>query len=140
RDPVHSYRYKSNFSVRLVVNGGESSDAVERVVAPRHPLTASFIVDDDSLCHGGKVRFTNTSVYTSPAQFYWDFGDGFTDTLPDTEHVYSDTGVFRAMLVVHDFVRCSDTFYHTIVVDPRPYIGYTISDSVLCEGSRIDFE
>ncbi|WP_147452769.1 PKD domain-containing protein, partial [Corallococcus praedator] len=92
---------------------------------------------------GQIINFTNTSVTTTingiPPQYFWDFGDGITSTFQSTPHIYTNPGIYSARLVVQDFVPCFDTFYKTIVIDTLPFVSFTISDSLLCEGQRIDF-
>ncbi len=141
-NPLKIYPNQNAYNVKLVVENETCIDSVTKVVDTQHPLAASFSPDMDSVCEGAMISFTNTSTYTTiegPASFFWDFGDGTTDTLENTTHVYTAPGEYEVMMVVTDFVPCSDTSYHTIVIDPYPVVDFTTSDSVLCEGQFIEF-
>lgn len=44
------------------------------------------------------VDFVDSSFFASA--YYWDFGDGSTDTIQTPEHTYADTGMYLVCLVV----------------------------------------
>jgi gliding motility-associated-like protein len=141
-NPIHIYTQQGTYNVKLVVSNGNCFDSTIQLVDTRHPLDAAFTVDDDSVCQGAMVSFTNTSTYTTiegPATFNWYFGDGGTATGVNTTHVFDRTGVYNVMMTVTDFVPCSDTSYHIVVVDSMPFVRFTVSDSVICEGKAITF-
>jgi subtilisin-like proprotein convertase family protein len=50
------------------------------------------------LASGNQVSFTNTTPVSSG--FYWDFGDGTSDTVANPVHVYTTTGSYTAKLVI----------------------------------------
>jgi len=58
------------------------------------------------------------------AEYFWDFGDGQTDskTLPTVTHIYvnvqSDSKVFTGILTVSDDLGAEDTAVKNITVDP----------------------
>lgn len=59
-----------------------------------------------------------TSVLTRVRTVRWYFGDGATSTLPNPTHIYTDTGIFRVMLIGTDSASCNivDTAYLSVVV------------------------
>ncbi len=61
------------------------------------PPVASFAQSTTSTCTGG-VQFTDNSEYT-PDTWFWDFGDGTTDTVQNPEHQYTSDGVFLPILI-----------------------------------------
>ena len=141
-NPVHIYASQNTYNVKLVAENETCIDSVTKIVDTQHPLVADFTPDKDSVCQGSLISFTNTSTYTQmggPASFFWDFGDGASDTLLNATHIYDVPGVYTVMLVVRDFVPCADTAYRTIVVDSIPTINFFVSDSVLCEGQGVEF-
>jgi hypothetical protein len=72
------------------VSGCQSSDQILVNVSP-NPLS-SFIFEVSNL----EVAFTNHS--TDAASYYWEFGDGFTDTVANPVHVYASAGVYSVSL------------------------------------------
>jgi gliding motility-associated-like protein len=101
-------------------------------------------MDKDSICQGGQISFTNTSVTTvqngiNPS-YYWSYSDGLSDVTKNTVHTFTLPGIYKIMLAVKDFVPCYDTTYHLIEVDSFPYMNFILSDSVFCEGKGIVFD
>lgn len=69
----------------------------------RGPLTADFSAEPESgfvpLC----VEFRDLSD-GNPTSWFWDFGDGSTDTVQDTTHTYNDTGYYDVTLIASNDV------------------------------------
>lgn len=59
------------------------------------------------------VFFTNLSVHAE--QYWWDFGNGDTDTTTHPEYVYPESGVFEVQLIASSACK-SDTVIHIIEV------------------------
>lgn len=143
KSPTHIYNSQGIFTVQLIANSLTCKDTIEQQVDLVHPLIASFTVDDDSVCQGQTVSFTNTSTTTTrlgiDPTWYWEFGDGGSSTMQNPTHTYTRPGVYNVMMVVKDFVPCFDTAWHTVVVDSIPYVKFTVSDSSVCDGNAITF-
>jgi gliding motility-associated-like protein len=142
KNPKHIYSSQGVYNVRLIISNGICKDTVINTINTQHPLIASFEPDDDSVCVGTPVLFTNTSTFSTiggSVRFYWSLGDGSFDTTLSPSHTYTSAGTYTVALVVKDFVPCLDTAYHTIVVDTLPYLNFTLSDSILCEGEGVIF-
>lgn len=141
--PVHIYSSQNAFNVQLIAANETCADTTIKVINTQHPLSAGFTPDNDTICQGTLVTFTNTSTYlqqAGPAKFVWDFGDGTTDTSLNATHVFATPGVYNVMFVVTDFIACSDTAYWTIVVDSLPVMTFKVSDSSICEGRGVQFQ
>ena len=141
--PTHIYTTQGVYQVKLVSRSNTCRDSVTKTVDVLHPLSASFTVDKDSVCQQGAVSFTNTSVTTTrngiSPKWLWIYGDGGTDTAQSPTHNFVKQGVYIVKLIVKDFVPCTDTAYHVIVVDSIPFVRFTISDSSICQGQAIHF-
>ena len=51
---------------------------------------SNFTAVPVSVCQGQPVTFTNTSTTnggTAITDYAWDFGDGFSDSIPNTTHI-----------------------------------------------------
>ncbi len=91
----------SNFS------GCTGYDSVLVVVNPTPAAGFSYTPN------GLMITFTDTS--SGGTAWYWDFGDGTTDTLQNPVHLFPGNGSYTVSLTVTDG-DCSDTFTQTIVV------------------------
>jgi gliding motility-associated-like protein len=84
----------------------------------RSGLQASVngVPNDTIGCIPLRVDFSDT--LKKGKQYYWYFGDGTGDTTttPNSSHVYTNTGLYRVMLVTIDSATCniSDTSYRFI--------------------------
>lgn len=84
-------------------------------------------------------NFTNTSTFTDI--FFWDFGDGTSDTISDPTHFYTSPGTYTVMLVAIDTTACgkNDTVYHNVFV-PEPLVLSQPLDDTLCEGNSMSVD
>lgn len=96
------------YFVAVTQNGCTRRDTI--VVTFIAPPAASF-----SMVHvsGNEYSFTNTSV--GGTSVLWDFGDGFTSTVNNPNHIYLSNGSFTVMLIVTNACS-SDTATQQIVV------------------------
>ena len=61
-------------------------------------VTSEFIANPSSSCSAPfTVMFTNQSA--NGGSFYWDFGDGFTDTTTNPTHTYNNYGNYTVKLI-----------------------------------------
>jgi len=137
KDPAHVYSAQGVYSVRLTADNGLCRDSIRKNVDTRHPLIAAFNVDYDTACIGQVLNFKDTSVFaagTANPTYYWDFGDNTTGTGSAPIHAYTQSGSYRVMMVITDFVPCNDTVYKNIYVNVTPTTTFTSNISTLCEG------
>lgn len=136
----HVYPTQGQYNVKLVTKKNNCADSATVTIDTRHPLSIGIGSDKDTVCAGGSVQFKNTDAGTTPLTYYWDFGDGTpVDNTPQPAHVFSAAGVYTVTHVITDQVPCSDTAKMTIVVQPGPTATFTASDSVICQGTSINF-
>ena len=63
-----------------------------------------------------QITFTNNSIFANT--WYWDYGDGFSNTVDYSPlHTYFENGTYQVSLVVMNDI-CSDTIQHTLTIDP----------------------
>jgi PKD repeat protein len=93
-------------------------------------------------CVTDSVRFRDTTVYlagTYSYKWYWNFGDGKTDSVRYPVHKYTTPGTYTVKFAMISNVGCfSDTAIKTITVTNVPTVGFTHSTPV-CVGSSISF-
>ncbi|MCH8903219.1 MAG: PKD domain-containing protein [Bacteroidetes bacterium] len=103
-------------------------------------LEANFETSDSVFCFYDSIFITNTSTsYFKPKGWYWDFGDGVTDTLENPVHYLDSAGSYNIVLVLYSPVGCTDTFTQLIDVYERPKVTYIISDKEDCAPFTVDF-
>lgn len=138
-NPVHFYPTQDIYTVRLIAKNYLCTDSVFKIVDTRHPLMAAFTPDNDTVCQNTVVSFTGTStVSVGPATFFWNFADGNTSTLANPLHQYTVPGTYQVMLAVRDGIPCTDTVYHTIVVDSIPELTFFLDNHNICTGQSIN--
>jgi gliding motility-associated-like protein len=105
-----------------VIGCSDSTTNVQTIIIS-NPV-AAFTASDTIVC---PASFTNTS--TGPGlRYFWDFGDGTTDTIADPVHNYVTEGNYPVQLIITDQYGCRDTVAQIIHVAP-PHAGFTVSDT-----------
>lgn len=93
---------------------------------------ANFTATPLSVCQGQPVTFTNTSSNNGgPAitQYSWDFGDGFSDQIPNPVHTYNTPGTYSVTLTVTNANGQADFELKTayIIVKPAPTASFSVN-------------
>jgi gliding motility-associated-like protein len=131
--PTHVFDAVGNYTVSLTVEApGGCSDEVHTIqVNVTDVAVAEFGSTPDFPV---QLSFPNTLVQfedQSPnaAEWYWDFGDGFTSTETDPNHTYSAEGEYFVTLMIHTANGCMGEVTHGpfIVVTPELFIPNVFS-------------
>ena len=94
--------------------------------------TANFSASPLIVCQGETVTFTNTSTTnggTAITNFAWDFGDGFSDSIPNATHIYNTPGTFSVTLTVTNANGQADFELKPsyILVKPAPTVSFNVN-------------
>jgi gliding motility-associated-like protein len=100
------------YTVTLTDALGCSRTATGVVGAPPG-VTAGFTASPTQGNFPLTVFFTNTS--SGASGYWWDFGDGSTDTAANPIHVYDAKGNYTVMLIVVNQWGCRDTFIYKFI-------------------------
>jgi gliding motility-associated-like protein len=142
-NPAHVYANQGTYLVTLVGNNAHCSDSATKPITISHPLIAAFTPSADTICVGSTVAFTNTStantINNTDPSYFWDFGDGSSSVAQHPSHQFNTPGVYNVMMVVQNFVPCTDTAYKLVYVDSVPSLSFNRSDTAICMGDHIDF-
>jgi PKD repeat protein len=119
---MHINKNLSLFFVFLVIN---------KIVFSQLP-TANFTATPLSVCQGQPVTFTNSSSTNGGAaitQYSWDFGDGYSDSIPNTTHIYNTPGTYSVTLTVTNANGQADFELKPsyIVVKPAPTASFSVN-------------
>ncbi|MEO1449285.1 MAG: PKD domain-containing protein, partial [Bacteroidota bacterium] len=109
----------------------QAPESVEIFPAP----TAMFTANIAELCDSGTVTFIDQSTSDSPIMsWYWEFGDGQTDTVQYPQHTYTQVGNYTVSLTVLTADSCTETISLTdfIRVHPSPELVLTADPSRGC--------
>lgn len=121
QNPSHIYVNSLIQDVTLIIsdiNGCTDTLVKSQLIKPSLPI-ANFSADELS-CTGKAVSFTDSSTGDG-LTYFWDFGDGNTDTIQNPIHEYEFEGNYTISLTVTDQFGCDSTLIKTdyvIVADP----------------------
>ncbi len=117
--PVKTYSTTGTYAVKMLAHLGACVDSTTTFINVYPKPTAAFSAINRNACQPPlTVNFSNTS--TAPANYLWDFGDGFTSASQNPSHTYNTYGSFTVKLIVTNFVGCSDSVVLTDYVKILP--------------------
>lgn len=111
--------------------------AVRQVVVP---VQASFF--NTMGCNGCVTVFNTSTVLLSPANvsYFWNFGDGFTTTLPNPgPHCYNSPGTYAISLIITGIdgsFTCTSSFTQTVTYTA---LAININPTPVCAGTPSTF-
>lgn len=137
--PSTLYLFPGVYTVRLIVSNSTGSDTMLMTnyinVIPS-PTPAISISDSGAFCPPKSIQFTNLSTANSPgaAQYYWDFGDGFTSTQVSPNHVYTSTGTFSVTMSITNSAGCTRVVSkpNFLQIFPKPTAGFSSINNNSC--------
>ena len=144
QNPIIVYNSQGNFEVNLIIKdvlGCADTLTKEGAVTSLKPYVNFQAIRNNS-CFGDSVFFLSDSL-GSIRSFYWDFGDGQSDTLPNPVHFYQDTGYYQVSLMVTDSLGCDSTLVkdNYIFIQPLPVADFIANNTFsTCYPSIIGFE
>ena len=106
-------------------------------------LDAKFTIpSNQNTCIGTPISFRDSSIsFGSIDKWFWDFGDGTTDTIEDPPpHLYAQPGIYTVKQNILGNDGClSDTFKKVITVGSVPQVDFTIDPDTVCDNSAVLF-
>ncbi len=96
------------------------------------PPFANFSANN--VCLGAPTNFIDFSLqgFGSVSQWFYDLGDGSTETQQNFSHTYTNPGTYTVNLIATSTVGCPDTMQRVIKVGAIPQTAF--SDSLYCSG------
>ncbi|MFY9311609.1 MAG: PKD domain-containing protein [Bacteroidia bacterium] len=105
-NPVHIYTNSGNYTVSLTTTSytgcSYTTSINNHIIVGNNPV-ANFSTSNPGSCPAN-VLFTNLSA--NAASQLWEFGDGYTSTLPNPTHKYNEAGSFNVLLHVYNSSGC----------------------------------
>jgi len=98
------------FNIMLIAEDGFCEDSFTESIEVNILPIASFTAFDS----GASVTFQDSSLYAN--DWFWEFGDGGTDTIQNPKHSYSDSGAYNVCLLATKG-QCRQAYCDTIGIN-----------------------
>lgn len=139
QNPIHFYESAGLFTVTLIISNASYSDTLTLTnYISVAPLQAYFIASQSVIGLNDSVQFTDQSM-GNPISWFWDFGDGATDTLQNPTHVFQSPGNYTISLLAFDGLY-TDTFTSiNCITVYYIHAEFTASDTLINAGDTVQF-
>jgi gliding motility-associated-like protein len=140
KNATHTYPSAGNYTLSFFVGTSKGCLVQKDTTVSVYPRpVANF--NSNNLCFRRNTAFTDASTITSGAitRYFWNYGDGFTDTLKNVSHAYNVFDSFRVQHIVTSSFGCKDTIVKNVRMDDTVRLSYTTSPAVMCVGVPITF-
>ena len=134
---INTTSFPTTYLLRLIaINQYNCVDTFIIPITVYPEIIADFIQTPDTAgCHPFTVSFSNLSAGADTC--LWDFGDGSQSTLNNPTHTFYNTSattdtIFTVQLICSSAVCPSDTAWQDILVKPKPFAAFTLSDTSGC--------
>jgi len=116
-----------------------SSDSIT-VTGP----TASFATVLPATCLNDTTTFVDNSFSDGEHNIIshvWNYGDSTIEdnSTPPYTHLYTTSGIFKAILAIADDNNCADTVKYNVVINPLPVVSAGL-DTFVCEGRGVQLQ
>ncbi len=138
-NPIYAYGDTGTFGVQLIIsNFGCRDTFFDPAFIQVEGAVAGFDARPEQACNPPTtVLFTDNSVNAS--RWYWNFGDGNTDSVANPSHVFNSVGTFTVTQVVTDTVSgCSEDATFDIVIT-EPQAGLSADQNYGCAPFQVNF-
>ena len=126
-NPSHSYSTINSYLVELIASTDKNCiDSVQKTIS-LHGVEARF--GSIAKCLKDAVIFTDSTIVQNDTinSWYWEFGDGYSDNIQNTSHLYNDLNTYDVWLYVSTEAGCSDSINNSIEVYPDPVAGFSMT-------------
>jgi PKD repeat protein len=141
QNPSHIYNTPGDYTVKLVSSSGLGcSDSITRdhFIKVLGPIT-NFTATPGDGCAPFVVSLNDHSI--NAIGYSWNFGDGYSDTILNPQHVFNDTGSFIISLVTRDTSGCTSYFElpQAVIVHPSPVSSFILNNDSGCQPLTTEF-
>jgi len=142
QNPSHTYAADGIYTVTLIVtdNHGCSSTLSKTDYIKIGPSQPFISLNPYQGCYPLPVNFTDsTQTFSYITNWSWNFGDGGSSNMQNTNHTYADTGVYVVTLTVIDSAGCTSTATDTVEVGMQPIANFVADDTIGCHKFLVNF-
>lgn len=142
QNPLHQYSGPDSiYTVKLFIRDGQGcEDSLIRqnyiqILSPKADFT---MIDTSAICPPLETKFTShASDYDS---LYWDFGDGNTSTLPNTNNFFNTYGRYTVRQIAVGNGGCRDTAIGTVnIYNPFTDLVFNYNPIEECNQITVNF-
>lgn len=140
-NPSHIYNIPGYYTITLITKS--DIGCADTMVKPQYifiPGTyTKFNIPITSGCQNTSIGFVDSSINAST--YNWNFGDGYTSTNTNPNHIYQDTGSFTVTLITYDTLGCSSsyTFPTPVRIYQIPVAAATATNYTGCSNFTTSF-
>ncbi len=132
-----SYKYASIGSYKLILRAISEkgcTDTTSLILRIDPMPNVAFSINDTGQCiNNQQFIFTNNSnIFSGSLQHLWQLGDGNTANTFNTSKTYNYDTVYRVKLIETSNFGCQDSILKWVDVYPKPFVNYSIDDSIQC--------
>ena len=140
-NPTHIYNIPGYYDVKLIATSGLGcNDTMTKIAYIAVPgVYSSFSISSAVGCDTLPAFFNDSSI--NAVTWSWNFGDGFTSSIPNPTHTYLDTGSYVVTLVTYDTLGCTSIFTYPIPIQIylSPTALATTNDTIGCNNYVVSF-
>ncbi|MFN8323003.1 MAG: PKD domain-containing protein [Chitinophagales bacterium] len=104
-NPIYTYQQEVDVVKLMITDNQGCRDTALKTIRVVD-VNASFTADEEDICTGLPIQFTNNSNFHQSSR--WDFGDGTTSSAHHATKIYSAPGIYTVKLV-NSYYGCSDS-------------------------------
>ncbi|HXH20181.1 MAG TPA: PKD domain-containing protein [Chitinophagales bacterium] len=146
-DTIHTIIQEAGFWTPAVVLTDSQNPPCSYVLYADFEVAADTVYSlfgtrADTVCREDPVQFTDSStalIDTHIVAWFWDFGDGTTDTVQNPIHSFRSMGSRRVCLTAYNGFGCSSTSCMNVFVRDKPNAVFTVSDTSGCDSLLVNF-
>ncbi|MFI5218329.1 MAG: PKD domain-containing protein [Bacteroidia bacterium] len=137
QNPVHIFSTLPTAPVLLKVEDMYGCvDTISKIMVS--PILAGFTLTGENGCKPLQVTFTDTS--SNAASWFWNFGDGTTDSSANPVHIYQDNGYYNVQLIATSALGCIDTLQiDSLIYVAGPRAAFITDNTSGCAPSVFNF-
>lgn len=138
RNPSFAFETSGTKAVTLTssIPGCEATSEVFQIEVSAGPA-AAFNPSSFGICEGEFITFTDAST-NGATNWDWDFGDGFTSTAQNPDHLFTVAGNYDVSLSVTDALGCESTTTEEVSIAALPAVSFDF-DVVCTSAGGIQF-
>lgn len=130
QNPTHLFLNVGTYNVSLIAESDKGcvDDTTQFVIVNPVPI-ADFSINDACL-NASVVFYNESSIQAGTMSYAWDFSDGATSILADTDHEFALAGLYPVQLNVTSGEGCIDSIIKYAEVFALPIVNAGIDTSV----------
>ncbi len=120
----YSFPTQGDYRVTLIEENSRGClDSLVQQIKVFAPLTADFTFEN--LCFGSSTVFTDATHSYSVINWRWTFGDNYTSTVQNPEHIFAAPNTYTVAMSIENAIGCISTVSKNVEVVQSPTANFT---------------